>query len=62
MKRIFVLLTAVFIISSLAFAQPTSAPRLDGIYKRELLGTREVIPTTTFVKPMCFGKKESGGI
>ena len=26
------------------FAQPTSPPRQDGIYKRELLGTREIIP------------------
>ncbi|MFI5170857.1 MAG: gliding motility protein GldN [Chitinophagales bacterium] len=44
MKRIFGLLSLLILISSLSFAQPTSAARQDGIYKRELLGTREIIP------------------
>ncbi len=57
MKRIIVLLTAVFIVSSMAFAQPTSAPRLDGIYKRELLGTREVIPYDNIREADVFWEK-----
>ncbi len=43
MNRIFVLLI-VILFASAAFGQPTSPARLDGIYKRELLGTREIIP------------------
>jgi len=57
MKRLFVLLTAVFILSSMAFAQPTSAPRLDGMYKRELLGTREVIPYDNIREADVFWEK-----
>ncbi len=57
MKRIIVLLTAVFIISSLSFAQPTSAARLDGMYKRELLGTREVIPYDNIREADVFWEK-----
>ncbi len=44
MKKLFGLFTAFILISSANFAQPTSAAKLDGIYKRELLGTREIIP------------------
>ena len=41
----------------MAFAQPTSAPRLDGIYKRELLGTREVIPYDNIREADVFWEK-----
>lgn len=36
----------MFIVATAMYAQPTtpSAPRQDGIYKRTLLGTREIIP------------------
>lgn len=46
MKRLFVLSFVMFIVATAMYAQPTtpSAPRQDGIYKRTLLGTREVIP------------------
>ncbi len=46
MKRLFVLLFVLFSVATAMFAQPTtpSAARQDGIYKRTLLGTREVIP------------------
>ncbi len=57
MKRIIVLLTAVFVVSTTSFAQPTSAPRLDGIYKRELLGTREVIPYDNIREADIFWEK-----
>lgn len=43
MNRIFVLAIAI-LLGSTAFGQTTSQARLDGIYKRELLGTREIIP------------------
>ncbi len=57
MKRLFVLSTAIFIISSIAHAQPTSAARLDGMYKRELLGTREVIPYDNIREADIFWEK-----
>ncbi len=44
MKRIFVLSIAILLTSLAVHSQPVSAARLDGIYKRELLGTREIIP------------------
>jgi gliding motility associated protien GldN len=46
MKRLFVLSFVMFIVATAMYAQPTtpSAPRQDGIYKRTLLGTREIIP------------------
>ncbi|HRH52720.1 MAG TPA: gliding motility protein GldN [Chitinophagales bacterium] len=46
MKRLFVLSFVMFIVATALYAQPTtpSAPRQDGIYKRTLLGTREIIP------------------
>ncbi|MEZ5014802.1 MAG: gliding motility protein GldN [Chitinophagales bacterium] len=44
MKRLFVITILVILSAPLLQAQPTSPARLDGMYKRELLGTREVIP------------------
>ena len=44
MKRIVVLSISIFLSGVALFSQPTAPERLDGIYKRELIGTREVIP------------------
>lgn len=44
MNRTLFIIGMVLLISTAAHAQPTSPAKLDGIYKRELLGTREIIP------------------
>jgi len=44
MKRLIVFSITMLLAATAMFAQPTSPPRQDGIYKRELLGTREIIP------------------
>lgn len=44
MNRTLVLITILLLSATAVFAQPVSPARQDGIYKRELLGTREIIP------------------
>lgn len=44
MNRTLVLITFLLLSATAVFAQPVSPARQDGIYKRELLGTREIIP------------------
>lgn len=44
MNRTLLILGLVLVLGTAVHAQPTSPAKLDGIYKRELLGTREIIP------------------
>lgn len=44
MKHPILVLVIVSLIATKTFAQPVSEARQDGAYKRELLGTREIIP------------------
>jgi gliding motility associated protien GldN len=44
MKKSIAILVIASFISTLSFSQPVSEARQDGPYKRELIGTREIIP------------------
>lgn len=44
MKKSIVVLVIVSAFATITFAQPVTEARQDGAYKRELIGTREIIP------------------
>ena len=44
MKKSIVVSVIACFIATMVYAQPTSEARMDGAYKREMIGTREIIP------------------